>query len=359
MNNLTDSFSYLNLVRLAIIIQHQDVEKRLNMRILVTGATGFIGSNLVGRLKMLGHDVTGLVRSKGRQKRLSALGVKIKIGDVSDLKTVKEALKKVDVIYNLAAGLPHHKLSDQDYFSVNTRGVKNILEASTSHNLEQIVHVSTVGIYGETARRIVTEGSPRHLIDGYSKSKAAAEDLIFNYIKQNRVPVTIIRPTIAYGPGDLRPGFLDLFRLVSKNLFLPIGNGKNYFHTIYVENLVDGLVSVLLNKRSFGEDFIVGDEVCARMKDVYEQVAKIVNKKMWPISLPIGLGLLVGKFFEETQKYGIKGPLNTRRVKFMTENRRYSIEKAKKLLKYRPKVTLSEGLALTYDWYVSNGYLKK
>lgn len=321
------------------------------MKILVTGATGFIGSSLASRLKDRGHEVVCFTKSKRNLSNLKKKGFLIRHGDITDFRSVKSALKDIDVIYSLAAALPHHKLSDKEYFSINSYGVGNILEATLKSSVKQLIHVSTVGIYGPTNSKVINEKSPRHLTDGYSKSKALAEDLIRDFQKIHQLPITIIRPTIAYGPADIRPGFIDLFRLINKGLFIPIGDGNNYFHTIFVDNLVDALVLVLNNKKAFGQDFIIGDEPCPRMKDVYLKVASIEGKKIWPVSIPLKLAILLGKIFEISNSFGIKGPFNTRRVKFITENRRYSTGKAHSLLKFSPKISLDQGLLQTYNWY--------
>ena len=121
-------------------------EMRRKMKVLVTGATGFIGSNLVRRLASEGYEVSVLVRSRGMRN----LPAKVKVikGDLTLSPTLKGVAKGRDVVFNLAAGLPHHHLTDDDYIEINVNGLKNLLEECVREKVKRFIHVSTVGIYG-------------------------------------------------------------------------------------------------------------------------------------------------------------------------------------------------------------------
>lgn len=323
------------------------------MKVLITGASGFIGSRLAQRLSK-DFEVFALVRSKPKLQDFPK-NVKLIYGDITDGPSVMKALKNQDLVFNLAAGLPYHKLTDSGYFDVNVKGAENIFKAALDNKVKRLVHISTVGIYGPTLSSVVNEKSPLNLRDTYSITKAEAEILCRKFIKQG-LPATIIRPTIGYGPGDKRPGFLNLFKLINKGFFIPIGQGDNFFHTIYVDNLVDAMILAVTKKAAIGEDFIIGDDPCPTFKEIIESIAEILNRKIYPIYLPKELAATAAKVFDLSGKLGLPTPLNSQRVAFMTENKKYDIGKAKKLLGFKPKIGLQEGLNKTYLWYRQHGY---
>lgn len=318
----------------------------------ITGATGFIGSNLIEALKKDHWTIRILAKGKVRIK-----GVEVIYGDITNKDVISHGVNGADVVFNLAAILPHQRKTKEEYFNINVGGVKNIIEACLKYKVKRLVHVSTVGIYGDSGLKIVNERSPRKLSDYYSQSKAKAEDLIFDYIKKYKLKATIIRPTIAFGPHDKRPGFSNLFKLVHNRMFIPVGDGKNYLHTIYVKNLSYALILAATSKNALGEDFIIGDDPCPTIGKIIKEIYQAEGIKAPKIYLPVFFARVIAKVFDITTKLGLPAPLNSKRLAFITENRRYSIDKAKKILGFKPKVGLSKAIKQTHRWYKQNGYL--
>lgn len=328
------------------------------MNILVTGSTGFIGANLTKKLVQKGYKTRVLVRENSKLDKISGLPVEIIYGDLTDLGSLMKALKDIDIVFNLAAGLPHHKLSEHEYKLVNVDGVKNLIEASIKNKIKRLIHISTVGIYGPTDIIGFNEKSKLNLTDPYTKTKAQGDNLIFDAVKKNKFPAIIIRPTIAYGPGDTRPGFSNLFPLINKGIFIPIGNCNNYFHTIYIENLINALLITINKKNIIGGDFIIGDDPCPKMIDVLKAIVKAEQVSLPNYFIPIPIAMFLAKIFEIGAKFGFFTPLNIQRVNFITQNRRYNIDKAKKMLGYIPQVGLDEGMRETFLWYKEHGYIR-
>ena len=301
-------------------------------------------------------DASVFIRSKSKFLKLEKeTGIKkVTVGNIADIGSLKKATRGIDIVFNCAAALPYHNLSDRSYWEVNVKGVKNIMEACRWSKVKRVVHISTVGIYGPTLNKTANEKSEYKISDVYSKTKLEGEEIVWEYIKKG-LPAIIIKPTIAYGPGDTRPGFLNLFTLIKKNMFVSIGRGDNYFHTIYIENLVDALVLVATNDAAIGEDFIIGDYPCPTMKKIVKTIANVQDKKLYPFYIPTVIAYMVGVIFDFFERLGLPSPLNSRRVKFMTQNKRFSIKKAQKVLGYRPKIDLDEGIKRTFDWYKKEG----
>ncbi len=323
------------------------------MKVFVTGATGFIGSNLVKKLIAEDYEVSALVRLVQRRKLPSK--VKLIKGDL----IIPSSLKNIsaDIIFHLAAGLPYHHLSDVEYKSINVKGVENLLKNCNTKKIKRFILVSTVGIYDLTSRKIINESSKIKLTSAYETTKYNAERKVKTFCKEKGIPFSIIRPTICYGPGDTRPGFLNLFRLIKKKIFIPIGNGRNFFHTIYIDNLVDALILAATKKEAIDEDFIIGDEPCPTMDQILNKITFVQKSFLIPVYIPKEIAVFIGEVFNILGKLGLPAPLNSQRVKFMTEDKQFSIDKAKKVLGYNPKINLTVGIDRTYKWYKNNGYL--
>lgn len=313
------------------------------MKALVTGATGFVGSNLVERLKENKWHVRCLVRRNSKSEKLKTKGIEIVYGDLLDYSSLEKATKGVDVVFNLAAVLPNHNLKPKEYENVNVKGVENIALASFKNKVKRLVHVSTVGIFGQKTI--------------YSQTKSRGEKVIKKYAKKG-LKTVIIRPTIAYGPNDTRPGFLNLLKLFRRNLFIKIHNGENFFHTIYIDNLIDALILGATVKKAIGEELIIGDEPVPTMNDIISAMEKATKTKRLPFYIPLSLAYSIGKIFDILKHAGIPAPLSSQRVRFMTQDLKFDIVRSKKVLGWKPKISLEKGIKKTYEWYIQKGYIK-
>ncbi len=319
------------------------------MKAFVTGATGFIGTNLTERLLKDNWQVKVLIRDEKKLRLPEHKNLKLIKGSLTDQESLDKGSVGVDVVFNLAAGLPYHQLPQEKYIQANVTGVENLLKSSDKAKINRLVHVSTVGIYGSSFTGVIDEQSKINATDIYTETKYKGEQYIRDFAKKTGLKFVIIRPTIGYGPYDTRPGFLDLFKFIKKRLFFLVGKGDNFFHTIYVENLIDALVLAATKKEAIGEDFIIGDEICPTMKELAKTIAKCEGVSLNPFYLPRWFAFFLAKL--------PKVPLTSQRVTFITENRKYSIQKAKKVLGYKPSCNLEEGIRRTYDWYRERGYL--
>lgn len=311
---------------------------------MVTGVSGFVGSRLASKLSK-NHKVFGLVREFAKNKRDLPKKITLIKGDLNNYQSLDKALKNIDVVFHSAAALPYHNLNTKEYFRVNKEGTANMVKAAIKNKVKKFIHVSTVGVYAKTQQQ-----------DAYSKSKLEAEEEIKSAVKKG-LRCVIIRPTIAYGPGDLRPGFLDLFRIINKNLLITISGGTNHFHTVYIDNLIDGLLLAMTNPKAINEDFIIGDLPVPRMIDILKIMAKLQQKSPFKLNIPHPLAIMVGRTFDALKGIGVPQILNTRRVAFLSDERIFDIQKAQKTIGYKPKISLKIGLEKTLAWYKQNGYL--
>jgi nucleoside-diphosphate-sugar epimerase len=208
-------------------------------RALVTGATGFIGSNLTARLVERGDDVTCLVRDSSRIAALERLGVRLTRGDVRDDAAMRAAVAGCDVVYHLAGLITTFRTAD--LMQVNAAGFRNVVAACAGRTTPPtLVSVSSLAAAGPSlADRARTESDPPAPVSHYGRSKRAAELIAAEFAA--RVPITIVRPPIVFGEGDLlmRDVFRSIFRF---GVHVALGVAGRRYSLIHVRDLVDALV---------------------------------------------------------------------------------------------------------------------
>ena len=174
--------------------------------------------------------------------------------------------------------------------------------------------------------------------------------------KKGAMEIVIVRPCSIYGPGDLR--MLKMFKMLAKRTFLLVGPCKENFHAVYIDDIVDGFMSILTTDGIDGETFIIGGENYLSLHDYIKVAADAVGAPMPWIRLPYWPMYAMGALCEAIcVPLRVEPPLHRRRVRFYKNNRAFTIEKAGRLLGYKPKVGLEEGMKRTVDWYKEQGYL--
>ena len=316
---------------------------------LVTGATGFTGSHLVRSLVADGVPVRVIARSAERAHQSLPDGVEIVDGDIADPEVIALVMGDVSTVYREA------RHPDLRYREVNVEASRLLLDAAARGSVRRYVHCSTVGVHGHIASPPADESAAYDPGDVYQATKCEAERLALSY--RDRIPLAVARPTAIYGPGDTR--LLKLFRLITQQRFPLLGGGENYYHTVHVRDLVRGLRLLGTHSRAVGEVFILGGESYLKLSELASMIASAAGVPAPWLRLPVRPFQLVGSLVEKLcVPLGIEPPLYRRRVDFFTKSRAFSIEKARRLLGYRPEVRLADGIRETMDWYVANGYLQ-
>jgi nucleoside-diphosphate-sugar epimerase len=322
---------------------------------LVTGATGFTGSYLVRSLVADGGQVRVIARSADKARQLLPANVEVVEGDIADPAVVERAVQGVGTLYHLAAVYREAKHPDFRYREVNVDASRNLLDAAVGASVHRYVHCSTVGVHGHIASPPADEHAAYDPGDVYQATKCEAEQLALSY--RDRIPLAVARPTAIYGPGDTR--LLKLFRMIVRGRFLLLGGGENYYHTVHVNDLVRGLRLLGTHPRAVGEIFILGGERYLKLSELAAMIAAAADVPAPRLRLPARPFQMLGSLVEKLcVPLGIEPPIHRRRVDFYTKSRAFSIEKAKRLLGYRPEVRLNDGIRETLDWYVANGYIQ-
>jgi nucleoside-diphosphate-sugar epimerase len=325
-------------------------------KVLVTGATGFTGSYLCKALLKKGYSVKALVRKSSKREALKKLDVEYLEADLSKPNTIKGKIKNVDIVFHIAALYRQEGISKDLFFKVNLDGTQALLDESIANGVKRFVHCSTVGVQGEIENPPATEEAPYKPGDHYQESKVLGEKLVLAYFGDNKIDGVVVRPVGIYGPGDTR--FLKLFKHIYKGNFKMIGKGSVLYHLTFVEDLVQGIILAGETQKASGQIYTLGGNEYLPLKDLVKMIAEIFQRPVSRIHVPIWPVFSLALLCEMVcRPFKIEPPLYRRRLDFFTKDRAFDISKAKKELNYEPKTPLREGLKITADWYIKEGWL--
>jgi nucleoside-diphosphate-sugar epimerase len=325
------------------------------MKVLVTGATGFVGQHLTLALAAAGCRVRALVRPGKAGRRLADAGIETFEGQLTDPNDVRQAAKDCARIYHLAAAFRNIAHSDQHYWDVNVGGTLNVLAAARAHGCERVVHCSTGGVHGHIEHPPANETYRFRPGDVYQRTKLEAE-LEATAAAERGQSIAIVRPGAIYGEGDMR--FLRLFRTIQRRRFAMIGSGRTRLHMVHVDDLVRGILLAGSRPEAAGEAFLIAGAEAPTLNEIAASVADVIGAKRPKLHIPV-LPVYAAACLCEAicVRLGIEPPLHRRRIGFFTHHREFDITKARELIDYEPRVTLIEGLRRTAAWYASAGLL--
>jgi len=327
------------------------------MKVLVTGGTGFTGSHLVRRLLGRGHDVMVIDIQKGLFfDELTKRGAKIELGSITDMNDVNKIVKGCEVVYHVASSFRDVTVPNEAYWSVDVEGTRNLLDASYRLGVKRFIHCSTIGVYGNVRHPPASEQTDIAPADYYQFAKYEGEKVVEEYV-QKGLDAVIIRPAAIYGPGD-SGRFLILFRMVKQGFFLMFGDGKAYYHTVFIDNLLDAFELAADKEGISGEKYIIADEHYFSLNELVQYIAESlgISARIWHLPFwPLWVAALICEMI--CKPLNIYPPIFRRRVDWFRQVRAFSIDKAKRELNYQPKIDLQTGLSMTTMWYGDHGYL--
>jgi nucleoside-diphosphate-sugar epimerase len=326
--------------------------------ILITGATGFIGSRLALRCLDEGMEVRalGLRRSAVEQqnaRELEEAGAEILDVTLEDEVRLAEVSAGVDTVFHLAAAQHEANVPDQHFRRVNVEGTRNLLVAAERSGVRRFVHGSTIGVYQWEPGVTVGEGSPLLPGDIYGITKLEAEEVVRS--RSKRLPFVIARISETYGPGDRR--LLKLFRGARRGLCVQIGSGRNLHHLVYIDDLIDGLRLVAREERALGRTLVLAGTRPVTTREMLEGVSLSVGRRPRILRVPLAPVLVAAGLLEDALRpLGVQPPLHRRRMDFFRKSYAFSLETASGL-GYTPRVGPDEGIGATARWYAEQGLL--
>lgn len=335
------------------------------MRTLVTGGTGFIGSHLVERLVAQNRKVRVLVLPQPIEtieidnlRLLRKIGVEIIYGDLRDKDSLKKVTKNINIVFHLGAISRPMNIPEQTYFDINEDGTKNLLELCLKESITKFIHTSTVSVIGVSPNgHPLKENDFNKPTGPYALSKLKGEQIAINFYKRYSFPVTVVRPSLVYGPRCLVR--LIMFRFIKRRLFPIFKDGKSHMEFCYVDNLIDATLLAETNLRSIGEIYNITDGSSYEIKNVVRTIAQeVVADYPW-LKMPVWVGKSLGFTAEILGKvFNFYPPFSRTTAEWMsTDMNVYDCSKAKRELKYDPKIDLREGIKRTVKWYRENNLL--
>ncbi|MCX8118559.1 MAG: NAD-dependent epimerase/dehydratase family protein [Desulfobacterota bacterium] len=326
------------------------------MKALVTGGTGFIGSHLVEALLKRGDEVRCLVRNRHDLKWLKGLPVEIAEGDCTDPYSLKEAVKGVDLIFH-SAGVTK-ALKEETYFEINARGTENLLHACLEANpsLKRFVYLSSQAAAGPCQiEGLKKESDDCNPVSPYGRSKLAGEEACLEHTDQ--LPIVILRPTAVYGPRDR--DVYAFFKILSLGFKPVFKNHDGSLSLCFVDDLVQATLRAAESKGCDGEIFFISDGEAYRMDRIGDLFEEAIGIRARPLPVPRWLLRTAASVSEYVSSVSRRPPLiNRGKVEEMVQkNWLCDITKARTLLGFEPRFPLAEGVKITYEWYLKNGWL--
>ncbi len=330
------------------------------MKVLVTGAAGFLGGHLVDMLVERGDEVRALVRPVEDTSHLHTLqDVEIVQGDLTDSASLKRAVQGVQRVYNVAAKTGPWGLEDV-YRAVNVQGLADLIHASLDAGVQRIVHTSSITVYGHHLHGIVTEEDAFHVEDNpYSRTKIAGEKLIANLVKDEGAPVVIVRPGWIYGPRDMA-SFGRFVSLVESGKGFIIGTGKNIVPSVYVRDVAQGLIKAGdANDSAVGQAYTLANDQRVTQAQYLNTIADCLQAPHVSLRLPYSILYSGARVAELTwramgRRNAAPPPVTTYGITLLGGNQLFSIDKARRELGYKPAYDIQHGVDEGVQWFVQS-----
>jgi 2-alkyl-3-oxoalkanoate reductase len=320
------------------------------MRILLTGAGGFIGSHILDELRGHGHELRAL--DLRWPDAPAPAGVERIAGDVTRATDARAAVHGCDAVCHLAAKVGDWG-PDADYMRVNVEGTRTLLAAARDAGVRRFVLMSSVSVHHYRGLRDADETAPRdgHL-NAYVRSKVAAEAVV--RAEGRGIEWVIVRPGVfPFGPRD-RTSFIHLARAIERGGIGYVGGGGALLTTAYVENLAAGMRLCLEHPAAVNEDFVIGDDEPISWRDLFTRFAHALGVAPPRLSVPLWIAYPAAAALEGIWLLArAKDPPLLTRYRILVSGRDCSFRsaKARRLLGYAPAVGLDEGIRRTVEWY--------
>ena len=314
------------------------------MRIIVTGASGFVGSHLCRALHGSGTKVLACLMTADEHKTISADIPYFVAGSIDGQTAWGEILRKDDVIVHLAARVHVMRESAREPLSefrkVNRDGTANLARQAAAAGAKRIVFMSTIGVNGnDSGAGLFTENDIARPHNDYSVSKYEAELELRKISEETGLEVVVLRAPLVYGPGN--PGnFLSLLGFVHKGIPLPLGSVRNVKSFLYVENLVEAIRLCCSHPGAAGNTYLVSDSDVISTPELLRKLGESLGVKSRLFPFPMTLLRIIGKVS------GKSAALDR-----LTASLAVDSSKIRKGLGWTPPFSLSEGLKATTEWY--------
>lgn len=313
------------------------------MRVFVTGARGFIGRAVAERFGADGAEVAGVDFTADRERGVVA-------GDVAEAGPWQAAVAGADVVIHTAAIVSNAYDLDESW-RVNVLGTRNVLDAAAAGGVGRFVHISSVRAFSDLGfpdgvdeqHPVRPDGNP------YVDTKIASEQVVLQAHAAGEVECTIVRPGDVYGPGS-RPWTILPLELIEARRFLLPAMGRGVFSPVYLDDLVTGLTLAAQRSEAVGQVFTIGGARGVPAKEFFGHYYRMLGRR-GPVCLPTPIAVAAARAAGSPERLrGRRTELNAASMLYLARPGGYSIEKARRLLGYEPRIDLDEGMRRTESW---------
>lgn len=317
-------------------------------RVLLTGATGFLGSALAERLLEEGARVTGLGRNLDRVSYIEKKGVELKKIDIRDKKALKNVIAGQEIIFHTAAVMDSDAETAR---AVNVEATEDLTRYAAGSGVSRCIFVSTVGAYDMEGKQEVDENTLLALDHpaNYPRTKARAEVNAREIAQNSNLELVILRPSMIYGPGN---GIwtVGMFKNIKEGNPVYIGDGSANFNPVYLDDVIDALLLSAKVDDAAGEAFNISSEITT-WKEFMSHYSELCEKE------PKGIPYLFAKILVLANKIpGVNTPLDEGALEMSTSQKEFPVNKARNILGWEPKTGLEEGMQKTLSWLKEKGY---
>jgi dihydroflavonol-4-reductase len=327
---------------------------------VVLGGTGFLGSHVVERLAKRDRHLTIVSRGDGWPWGDPPNGVRHRSIDITSQdaqRQLDKVLANASVVVNLTGILARPTHRNDAYTRLHVDGTHRVVDALAHAKVprSRLIHVSTTGVLGPTTTAPRDEEAIPAPSTVYERTKLEGETIALAARRPNR-EVVIVRPGMVYGPRDLH--LFRWFQAIEQGTYWPVAGGRALWQPIFVDDLVRGIEAALDVEGADGQTFHLAGTERLTIVELYARIAQILGRPARTASIPRPLAMAAGVLLEAAYKpWHRDPPLSRARVRTMTENRVYAIDRAETLLGFRPEISLNQGLVLTINWYRMRGLL--
>lgn len=327
------------------------------MKILVTGATGFVGAAVARQLLAAGHSVRALARPHNDRRNIENIDVELVEGSLTDAPSLARAVQGCEGLFHVAADYRIWVPDPQNMYKANVEGTRILMQAALKAGVTRIVYTSSVATLG-----FEKDGAPAHeatavkeddMIGPYKRSKFLAERVVEKMVREENLPAVIVNPSTPIGPRDVKPTPTGriITEMVKGNMPAYVDTGLNIVH---VDDVARGHL-LAFDKGRVGEKYVLGGEnmPLAQVLGIIAQVAKMPAPK---VQLPRVALYPIAFFMELAARAGGFEPMLTLDSLRMAAHRMYfSSAKAERELGYTHRPAL-DAIADAYHWFKANGY---
>ncbi|MET3287549.1 UNVERIFIED_CONTAM: nucleoside-diphosphate-sugar epimerase [Brevibacillus sp. OAP136] len=325
------------------------------MKLLVTGATGFLGQKTVQRLHALGYDVTALGRNEAIGQQLESQGIRFTKADLRQCKDIMDACRDMDMVLHCGAlSSPWGRYDD--FYHTNVEGTRHVIDGCRTHGVKRLIHVSTPSIYFAFQDCLsITEDDPlpRRFANAYAHTKHAAEQDVF-LAAETGLETVILRPRALFGPGDTTI-IPRLIRANEKGFVPLINGGMALLDVTYIDNVVDSLLLAMhAPPQALGKAYNITNGQPIQLKRLLDLLfARMgVPFRGRKIAYPVAALLAAGMEAMATLAPRSKEPLLTRyTVGVLAKSQTLDISAARRELGYEPAISIEEGIDRFVQWW--------